>query len=242
VDLGPRARVLALVRLDGPGDSPEVVGHSLSGRAIRQGVFQLRSWVPGDEEDTSGRQAYLAIEVVEWSYAEEHLAGALQPRARVRLDLRVSRSPNGPWSEPFQTGGTVEGSESESEPKVPSDQLLAEACQRAVDDMLRAVAPRPRLEEVELDVDDDLLRPGASFAERGELEDARAAFESVHARHPQLAAAAYDLGVVVEALGDWERAEGLYNEAVSRKDDRLYRAALLNVQARLRWEGAGYPP
>lgn len=243
VDLGPRARVLALVRVDGPGDSPTVVVHTLKGRAHRQGFFQIQAWSPGGSVESSGRTAYLALAVIEWSYTEEHLHGELQPRARVRLDLRVARTPEGPWSEPYQTGGLVEGIESDSDASRPkAEQLLAEACLRTVDDMLRALAPRPRIEEVELDVDDDLLRPGASFAERGELQEARAAFESVRVRHPESAAAAYDLGVVTEALGDWEGAETLYAEAVSRKDDRLYRAALNSVRARLRREPAGYTP
>jgi len=243
VDLGPRARVLALVRVEGPGDSPTVLVHTIKGRAHRQGIFQIQAWSPGDAADGSGRTAYLALEVVEWSYAEEHHPHETQPRARVRVDLRAARTPEGPWSEPYQTGGSVEGIEGDSDPSPPkAEQLLAEACLRAVDDLLRAVAPRPRIEEVELDVDDDLLRPGASFAERGELEGARSAFESVRVRHPDSAAAAYDLGVVVEALGDWERAEVLYAEAVSRKDDRLYRAALNSVRGRLRREAAGYAP
>jgi Tetratricopeptide repeat len=243
VDLGPRARVLALVRVNGPGNSPTVLVHTMKGRAHRQGVFQILAWSPGEAADTSGRTAYLALDVVEWSYAEEHHPHETQPRARVRVDVRAARTPEGPWSEPYQSGGSVEGIEGDSDPSPPkAEQLLVEACLRAVDDLLRAVAPRPRIEEVELDVDDDLLRPGAAFAERGELEEARSAFESVRARHPDSAAAAYDLGVVVEALGDWERAEVLYLEAASRKDDRLYRAALNSVRARLRREAAGYAP
>jgi tetratricopeptide (TPR) repeat protein len=79
-------------------------------------------------------------------------------------------------------------------------------------------------------------------ATRGDLEEARASFEAVHARHPDLAAAAYDLGLVVEALGDWERAETLFAEAVSKKDDRLYRDALQSVRTRLRTQASGFPP
>jgi tetratricopeptide (TPR) repeat protein len=119
---------------------------------------------------------------------------------------------------------------------------MLESTLRAVDDLLRALAPRPRVEEVELDVDSPLLQPGASAAERGELEEARASFAAVHARHPDLPAAAYDLGLVLEALGDWEQAEALYAEAVSRKDDRLYRDALNSVRARLRSPASGFPP
>ena len=154
------------------------------------------------------------------------------------------RTPEGPWAEPYETGALVEGSESASDASRarPAD-LLLESTLRSVDDLLRALAPRPRVEEVELDVDSPLVRPGATAATRGEFEDARASFEEVHSRHPELPAAAYDLGLVMEALGHWEEAEALYTDAVSKKpDDRLYRDALDSVRARLHTSASGFPP
>jgi tetratricopeptide (TPR) repeat protein len=245
VDLGPRAHVLSLVRVDGPADSPEVVVHTLKGRAARQGWFQIEAWKPGEPPDASGRRAYVSLDVGQWSFVSPRTQrGGSEPQARVRLLTRVARTPEGPWSEPYETGGLVEGTESASDVSRASEsQLLLEATLRAVDDLLRALAPRPRVEEVELDVDNPLLQPGATAASRGDLEEARASFESVHSRHPELAAAAYDLGLVLEALGRWEEAEPLYAEAVSKKpDDRLYRDALESVRARLRNAPTAYPP
>jgi len=93
-----------------------------------------------------------------------------------------------------------------------------------------------------MEVDSPLLQPGVNAATRGDLEEARESFASVHERHPELAGASYDLGLVLEALGRWEEAEALYADAVSKKDDRLYRDALESVRRRLRTEAAGYPP
>ena len=244
IDLGPRARVLSVVRVDGPEDSPAVVMHTLQGRVARQGWFQLEAWHPGTEADPSGRRAYVAITVAEWSFSSPRNGqGEAEPQSRVRLLTRLARAPDGPWSEPYETGALVEGSESASDAsRAQAPELLLESTLRSVDDLLRALAPRPRVEEVELDVDSPLLQPGATAAARGELEDARASFEAVHARHPELPAAAYDLGLVMEALGHWEQAEALYTEAVSRKDDRLYRDALDSVRARLRTSASGFPP
>jgi tetratricopeptide (TPR) repeat protein len=245
VDLGPRARVLSLVRVEGPADSPEVVVHTLKGRAARQGYFQVEAFAPGEPADASGRRAYVTLDVAEWSFASPQTkGGGAEPQARVRLLTRVSRTPEGPWSEPYETGGLVEGSESAGDVShAEKSQLLVEASLRAVDDLLRALAPRPRVEEVELDVDSPLLQPGAAAAARGDLEEARASFESVHSRHPDLAAASYDLGLVLEALGRWEEAEALYADAVAKKkDDRLYRDALDSVRRRLQSTASGYPP
>jgi tetratricopeptide repeat protein len=244
VDLGPKARVLSLVRVDGPGDSPEVVVHTLKGRAARQGWFQVEAWKAGEPGDASGRRAYVSIDVAEWSFASpKSSGGGTEPQARVRLLTRVARSPDGPWSEPYETGGLVEGSESASDVSHAGEsQLLLESTLRAVDDLLRALAPRPRVEEVEMEVDSPLLQPGVTAATRGDLEEARESFESVHTRHPDLAGASYDLGLVLEALGRWEEAEALYADAVSKKDDRLYRDALESVRRRLRSQAAGYPP
>ncbi|HTS82092.1 MAG TPA: tetratricopeptide repeat protein [Myxococcaceae bacterium] len=244
VDLGPRARVLSLVRVDGPDDAPVVVVHTLKGRAARQGFFQLETWTPGGPVDGSGRRAYLSIDIAEWSFAAPSARGEAEPQARVRLLTRVARTPDGPWSEPYETGGLVEGTESTSDVShAGAPQLLVESSLRAVDDLLRALAPRPRVEDVELDVDSPLLQPGATAARRGDLDGARASFEAVHARHPDMAAAAYDLGLVLEAQGHWEQAEALYAEAVSRnKEDRLYRDALQSVRERLKRPGNGFPP
>jgi tetratricopeptide (TPR) repeat protein len=244
VDLGPKARVLSLVRVDGPGDAPEVVVHTLKGRAARQGWFQVEAWKAGDAPDPSGRRAYVSIDVAEWSFASpKNSGGGTEPQARVRLLTRVARAPEGPWSEPYETGGLVEGTESASDVSRPGEsQLLLESTLRAVDDLLRALAPRPRVEEVEMEVDSPLLQPGVNAATRGDLEEARESFASVHARHPELAGASYDLGLVLEALGRWEEAEALYADAVSKKDDRLYRDALESVRRRLRSQAAGYPP
>ena len=243
VDLGPRARVLSLVRVEGPDDSALVVVHTLKGRAARQGWFQVEAWIPGAAADPSGRRAYLALDVAEWSFESPSGGSALEPRARVRLLARLARSPEGPWSEPYETGGLVEGTESASDAsRATRSQLLLECSLRAVDDLLRAFAPRPGVEEVELDVESPVLQPGATAAERGDLEEARASFATVHARHPELPAAAYDLGLVLEAMGDWEQAEALYAEAVSRKDDRLYRDALQSLRTRLHTSQSGFPP
>ena len=111
-----------------------------------------------------------------------------------------------------------------------------------MDDLLRALAPRPRVEEVELDVDSPLLQPGAAAAARGDLAEARASFASVHERHPELPGAAYDLGLVLETLGELEQAEALYLQALSMKDDRLYRDALQSVRVRLQSGASGFRP
>ncbi len=244
VDLGAKARVLSLVRVDGPGDAPEVVVHTLKGRAARQGWFQVEAWKAGEPVDASGRRAYVSIDVAEWSFASpKSSGGGTEPQARVRLLTRVARAPDGPWSEPYETGGLVEGSESASDvSRAGESQLLLESTLRAVDDLLRALAPRPRIEEVEMEVDSPLLQPGVTAATRGDLEEARESFASVHTRHPDLAGASYDLGLVLEALGRWEEAEALYADAISKKDDRLYRDALESVRRRLRSQAAGYPP
>jgi len=244
LDLGPSARVLSLVRVDGPEDSPTVVVHTLKGRAARQGYFQIDAWKEGATPDATGRTAYLWLEVAEWSFAAPRIsAGVTEPRARVRLHTRVARSPEGPWSEPYETGGLVEGTESSSDvTSAGESQLLLESSLRTVDDLLRALAPRPQIEEVELEVDSPLLQPGVAAAARGDLDEARASFASVHSRHPELPGAAYDLGLVLENFGELEKAEALYTEALSMKDDRLYRDALRSVQARLRPGASAFPP
>ena len=178
--------------------------------------------------------------MAEWIQEETRAAEGTEERARVRLLTRMGRTPEGPWSEPYESGASVTGVVLPTEEKRP--QLLAGACLRAVDDLLSALAPRPQVEEVTLDTSDARLRAGAALASRGALDEARAALESVHDQHPELPGAAYDLGVVNEALGDWEAAEALYAEAVRLGDQKLYRDALQSVRKRLRSAQSGFPP
>ncbi len=244
LDLGPSGRVLSVVRVDGPDDSPSVVVHTLKGRAARQGYFQVDAWKEGATPDATGHTAYVWLEVAEWSFAAPHTpAGEAEPHARVRLRTRLARAPEGPWSEPYETGGLVEGTENASDvTRAGESQLLLESSLRTVDDLLRALAPRPRIEEVELDIDSPLLQPGAAAAARGDLDEARASFAQVHSRHPELPGAAYDLGLVLETSGELDQAEALYTQAVSMKNDRLYRDALRSVQVRLRSGASAFPP
>jgi tetratricopeptide (TPR) repeat protein len=240
IDLGPKVRTLALVTVEGTPEAAAQVARTLQARAMRQDYFRLVLWSEGMAADGAGRTGYLSIEIAEWTQEEVQTGGGTEQRARVRLLTRTGRTPEGPWGEPYESGGSLNGVVGTSEPRRP--QLLGGACLRAVDDLLSALAPRPQVEEVTLDTTDARLRAGAALASRGALDEARAALETVHEEHPDLPGAAYDLGVVREALGDWEGAEVLYAEAVRLRDEKLYRDALDSVRKRLRSAQSGFPP
>jgi len=239
IDLGPHVRTLTLVAVQATPEAAAQVARTLQARATRQDYFRLVLWSEGMAADASGRTGYLTIDVAEWIQEETRAAEGTEERARVRLLTRMGRTPEGPWSEPYESGASVTGVVSATERR---PQLLPGACLRAVDDLLTALAPRPQVEEVALDTTDPRLAAGASLASRGALEEARAALETVHEQHPELPGAAYDLGVVHEALGDWEGAEALYSEAVRLRDQKLYREALQSVRKRLRSAQSGFPP
>lgn len=240
IDLGLRVRSLAVVAVEGPPEASAQVARTLQARAMRQGYFRLGPWSEGLAVDVSGRTGYLSVEIAEWTEADERTGGDLETWARVRLLTRMGRTPEGPWSEPYETGASLTGLASGTEPSPP--QLIAEACLRAVDDSLSALAPRQEVAEVALDTTDARFRAGAGLAERGALLEARATLEAVHAQHPELPGAAYDLGVVNEALGDWEAAETLYEEALRLREEPLYRDALNSVRKRLHSAQSGFPP
>jgi len=239
VDLGPQVRTLTLVTVEGAPDAAAQVARTLQARAMHQDYFRLVLWSEGMAPDASGRTGYLSIEIAEWTQEQVPSGGGTE-EARVRLLARMGRTPQGPWSEPYESGGSLNGVAATSDLQRP--QLLGGACVRAIDDLLSALAPRPEVEEVTLDTSDDRLRAGAALASRGALDEARAALEKVHEDHPELPGAAYDLGVVHEALGDWQGAEALYAEAVRLRDQKLYRDALQSVRKRLRSAQSGFPP
>jgi tetratricopeptide (TPR) repeat protein len=240
IDLGPRVRTLTLVAVQGTPEAAAQIARTLQARAVHQGYFRLVLWSEGLSADPSGRTGYLSIDVADWVQEEVPGGESTEERARVRLLTRMGRTPDGPWSEPYESGASMTGLVSATEARPP--QLLGSACLRAVDDLLSALAPRPEVEEVALDTTDARLRAGAALAERGALHEAKAALEAVHAQHPELPGAAYDLGVVNEALGDWEAAEALYAEALRLDDQPLYRNALNSVRKRLGSAQSGFPP
>jgi hypothetical protein len=68
--------------------------------------------------------------------------------------------------------------------------------------------------------------------------EAKAALEAVHAQGPDLAGAAYDLGVIGEAFSDWEAAEG----SLAPPRSAAHREALNSVRKRLGSAQSGFPP
>jgi tetratricopeptide (TPR) repeat protein len=71
---------------------------------------------------------------------------------------------------------------------------------------------------------------GKKYAQRGLWEEARDAFAQAVVNEPQSAAAHYNLGLALEVLGDWDRAEAEYQRAIKLQSKDMYIDALARVR------------
>jgi TolA-binding protein len=85
----------------------------------------------------------------------------------------------------------------------------------AVDRLLADITPKPVTRKVRLDDDEKELQPAIDTAKAGNLakaaEDCKAYLEA----HPKSSAAAYNLAVLTDAMGKYDEALALYDQALS---------------------------
>jgi tetratricopeptide (TPR) repeat protein len=242
VNLGPtRALVLAH-----PRGAPEAVNtaiEALHHQLMSDGYFQLYRSLP---QGTDAPPAFIRLHVRDYDYFEsartewvERDGGQvertlLRPRAHTALFIELTGADGRVLvADTFEDEVSALEYEPGRDAPPVAQQLLADAAQAAVRSFLWRITPRTVSEKLRLDETDPGTRAGITLAERGEWERALAEFERLSAAKPDSAPALYNQGVVLEVMGQPERAVERYEAANRLQPKGLYRNALEQLRRRV---------
>jgi hypothetical protein len=211
----------------------------LPGAVLVQNIDTVRTAVPAD--------VYLTAAVTDWTYRErqqveekvengtkvKHLYRT--PEGRVAIQFQVVRAADGRIVTSQEYHGSFDGSRYEPPGQSPPLQsgIVREACERAVDSFLDDITPATVTDKIVLDDEDEDLKPGVQLCKNGALDAAMAAFEDLLKKKPGSAGATYNLGVLYEAKGEYQKAEELYRKAYSMRPKSLYNDALQEMHERM---------
>jgi len=256
-------RKVALLNIAGPPEATGVIASELTGQIVSRGYYQLYSAqpqaitlvvVPGVavvQNIETVRQAvpaevYVSGTVMRWDYSEEEvLEEGLEEGKKFQRPVRI---PNGHVAVHFQvvhaqTGQLVVARDyswsNKGERYNPATSyaqpapVLHAAADRVVAHFLGSITPATVTEKIVLDDEEPALEEGIAHCKQGALDAAMASFEKVLQVDPNSPGAAYNLGVLYEAQGEYAKAEELYKRAYQIKPRELYQEALQQMHRRI---------
>lgn len=252
VEPGPVAVAGArhLVVLDGvgPPDARETVFLELARQTHRDGWFTVddlsadgrRVVVAGRrvavrpdyplEEDAAG----LRIDVLVWrassegyTRAHEDGSGALEREegAAVQGSVVLAVTLFDAWGRALVAEREYAGAASGPPGEVSPEEAIGRAASAAVAEFLTEVSPRRVLRSVRLDEGDPGQADILELAEAGSTAAAAERLAAYAARHPDNAAAAYNMAVLLDALGEGGEAIAWYDRAVELGGRSYYDSA-----------------
>jgi hypothetical protein len=167
--------------------------------------------------DPRGAALILYVRPVGWHYALEQQNNFQQGVGR--LDVVDPQHPDAPVFIETYWGRAVAQELAEPESMVRAAQL-------AVGAFLRDMLPRRVSSRVVLDNSDPITRPGIALCKLGQFDAAYDAFADAVARAPNSPPANYDLAVLAEARGEYDKSEQLLVHATQLNPKPLYFTAL----------------
>ena len=117
--------------------------------------------------------------------------------------------------------------------RIPSaDGILDNLSEQVLDKFIPLITPHHVRVSKEFDEDNDQVDLGIEFAQKGLWDKAKDIWEAEVMKDPGNSAALYDLGIAYEVMGDFDRAEQLYDQALSIEPKDIYMEALSNIRQR----------
>lgn len=112
--------------------------------------------------------------------------------------------------------------DAEGEGDVHRYAVLRAAIAEAVDDMVDAITPRRVREKIKFDKDEDDMEPIADLVKDGAYAEAEKDLARMRREYPDRADVAYNLAVVKDAMGRYEEALELYDQAMRLGHEDYY--------------------
>jgi len=237
VNLGA-AKSLALLQGEGRRSARETVFQDLMNLARTQGYYQItdrteegikvtvagrKVTVDGDKKGPQPGEMYLRIDVLNWDARRDtkekevtDAAGKTKTITKVLTTGKASLAVT-----LFDKDGNAILAEKEYEGRFETEDkdmmeeaVIKSAGTDAIMRLLKDITPRRVVRNVRLDEDDKAQKPMLEAAEKGNIAEAKADLEKYVAANPNNAAAAYNLGVFIEASGDYDAALAKYDQAL----------------------------
>jgi hypothetical protein len=239
-----------LVILDGEGrrDARETVFRELGRQARSGGWFTVddlsedghRVWVQGRqarvdpgyplEEEAAG----LRVEIEEWQVSRNTRTVETQG-GRDEVEPEMVRSLRGSvrltvtlfdaWGNVLLAERSYAGSSSATAGEVTRSEVIDRTAADAVARLLADLTPRSVIQEVRLDAGDNGQEAILAVAEDGNTALAARRMRAYASGHPQSAAAAYNLAVLLDALGERHEALAWYDRALELGAQGYYASA-----------------
>ncbi len=152
-------------------------------------------------------------------------------RAEVRLDVYLAADDGFA----LMNGVTYHAVRETEDVDVPDVDLLRDAADAALAEIVSTIAPHTRTHAVPLDSDDESLRPMIDIAQGGDLDAAIAMADERLAQNPQDAAVLYNKAVFLDAQARYADALETYDTAIGLDAEKaFYREARNDCYARQR--------
>jgi hypothetical protein len=252
VNLGP-ARTLVILAGEGRRSAREGVYGELVNQARSAGYFTVTDRSEeGAQVQVAGRSVVLAgtpvvmppdaiglrIDVVEWDTSRDtntttdargRATTTNVTTAKVVLAITAFDATGRAFVAEKEYVGTAQS----TNPNDSADYLLAQAGSQAITRFLADITPREVTRNVRLDDSDEAQGPMIETARAGNLAQAAADFTAYLQAHPNSAPAAYNLAVVLDAMGRYQEALGYYDQALALGNKDFYSTARAECAARL---------
>jgi tetratricopeptide (TPR) repeat protein len=257
VNLGP-IRTLAILSGEGRRSARETVFSNLAAQARSAGYFAVydRS-EEGAVVQVAGRTvvlggtpvvmppdaAGLRIDVLGWDTSRDtntttdargRAITTVVTNARAVLAITVFDASG----RAFVAEKEYVGAAQSSNPNDSDDYLLGQAGAQAVARFLGDITPQETTRYVQLDDSEEALKPIIETAQRGNMGQAEIDFRTYLGTNPNSAAAAYDLAVVLDAMGRYQEAMGWYDRALQVGNQDFYARARADCAARMQGAAA----
>lgn len=211
---------------------------SVTGAGTRVDIGGVRQQVDAD--------VYLVARVTRWDLVEtekqeerteqgkKRTVTMVRPEASVRVSFQVVKA-DGQVVVFQDYDGEANGSAWEAGKRVrySASEIYEGALRKSVGRFLSDITPAQVVEKIELDDGDPSLKAGIALAEDGNLTGAEASWNEALQANPQNAGAIYNLGVVYETRGEFDRAAAAYQQAYQINPKGIYRDAIENLNRRI---------
>ena len=248
-------RHLVLLHGEGRRSAREFVSHDLDRQARHRGYFSYEDRsedgvevkIAGRSVNLDGASFHLApthaglrIDVLEWNAYRDvssvrryddtgapYMHEVPVQRGNVLLALTLFDQSGHALLAEAEYEGVVE-----CEPDVPREQVIELAASDAVSSFLDDITPHQVVSRVRLDEDDDGQESFLEMAREGQVAYAADGLRSYLQADPNNAIAAYNLAVLLEAMGHFEEALSFYDKAIALGGKDYYHRARVDCARR----------